>query len=197
MRWSEVALDALGAPAVDIDEQIRPGSRLAASMTRIASSMAISCPVCARARSSSVSALRRTRLLTRAISWTSSTGLVRKSSAPACRPLTRSDGWSSAVIITTGTWAVRPSALRRRHTSNPSISGIITSSRTMSIWPSAQIARASRPDEAVLTSKYSAVRRASSRRTLVGISSTISTRAVKDRPPLDARTYPGFQGPRP
>jgi len=39
---------------------------------------------------------------TRAISATSETGLVRKSSAPDSSPLTRSEGWSSAVTITTG-----------------------------------------------------------------------------------------------
>mgnify|MGYP002682313978 CR=1 FL=1 len=39
---------------------------------------------------------------TREISATSVTGLVRKSSAPASRPRTRSDGWSSAVTMTTG-----------------------------------------------------------------------------------------------
>ncbi len=41
----------------------------------------------ARVRSSSVTAFSRTRLRTRAISAVSSSGLVRKSSAPASRPL--------------------------------------------------------------------------------------------------------------
>ena len=56
----------------------------------------------ARMRSSSVIILSRASERTRAISATSDTGLVRKSSAPASSPCTRSDGWSSAVTITTG-----------------------------------------------------------------------------------------------
>ena len=53
-------------------------------------------------RNSSVIILSRASERTRAISATSETGLVRKSSAPACSPFTRSDGWSSAVTMTTG-----------------------------------------------------------------------------------------------
>src|ERR1019366_3362353 len=49
----------------------------------------------------------------------------------------------------------------RRQTSNPSIPGIITSSKTMSHLPLAQSAKASAPFVAVKTSKYSALSRAS------------------------------------
>ena len=53
-------------------------------------------PICssveARISISSVSILSRARFLTRLTSATSSTGLVRKSSAPASSPLTLSDG---------------------------------------------------------------------------------------------------------
>src|SRR5262245_29328986 len=80
--------------------------------------------------------------------------------------------------MTTGMWWVAGLALRRRQTSNPSISGIITSSRTMSHWARSQIASASRPLMATVTSKYSAVRRASSSLTLASTSSTTRTRAV-------------------
>jgi hypothetical protein len=58
------------------------------------------------------------------------------------------------------------------------MSGIITSSRTMSHSALAQIASASAPLIAVATSKYSAERRASNSFTLAGTSSTTSTRAV-------------------
>src|SRR5712691_2519063 len=72
--------------------------------------------------------------------------------------------------------------LRRRHTSNPSMSGIITSSSTMSHWARSQIASASGPPTAVTTSKYSAVSRASSSLALAGTSSTTRTRAVIEPP---------------
>jgi hypothetical protein len=58
--------------------------------------------VCARMRSSSVTIFSRDSERTRETSAMSLTGLVRKSSAPASRPATRSDGWSSAVTMTTG-----------------------------------------------------------------------------------------------
>ena len=64
--------------------------------------MPISRDVTARMRNSSVIILSRVSERTRAISATSDTGLVRKSSAPASRPATRSDDWSSAVTMTTG-----------------------------------------------------------------------------------------------
>jgi hypothetical protein len=64
--------------------------------------MPISREVTARMRNSSVTIFSRASERTRDTSATSVTGLVRKSSAPASRPLTRSDGWSSAVTITTG-----------------------------------------------------------------------------------------------
>ena len=112
---------------------------------------------------SSVSSLSRARFFTRVISAMSSTGLVRKSSAPASSPLTRSAGWSSAVTMMTGICCVRGSAFSRRQTSNPSMPGIITSSRTTSARSRVQICRASGPLRAVRTSKYSAVSRASSK----------------------------------
>jgi hypothetical protein len=99
-------------------------------------------PICssveARISISSVSILSRARFLTRVISAMSSTGLVRKSSAPASSPFTRSDGWSSAVTMITGMCRVRGSALSRRQTSKPSMPGIITSSRTTSARSRAQ-----------------------------------------------------------
>ena len=68
--------------------------------------MPISREVTARMRSSSVTIFSRTSERTRASSARSETGLVRKSSAPASSPRTRSDGWSSAVTMTTGMWWV-------------------------------------------------------------------------------------------
>ncbi len=55
-------------------------------------------------------------------------GLVMKSSVPASTAASTSLGWSSAVTISTDTPAVAGSARSRRHTSNPLIFGIITSS---------------------------------------------------------------------
>src|SRR5712692_826188 len=153
----------------------RPGSATAASS---GSWMPISREVSARMRNSSVTSLRRVSERTRAIRAMSETGLVRKSSAPASSPRTRSDGWSSAVTITTGMWWVAGLALSRRHTSKPSMSGIITSSSTMSHCPRSQIASASAPPTAVTTSKYSAVSRASRSLAFAGTSSTTRTRAV-------------------
>ena len=80
--------------------------------------------------------------------------------------------------MTTGMWWVERLALMRRQTSKPSMSGIITSSRTMSHSAFSQIASASLPLMAVTTSKYSADSRASSSFTLAGTSSTTRTRAV-------------------
>src|SRR5664279_1876316 len=107
----------------------------------------------------------------------SDTGLVRKSSAPASRPRTRSAGLSSAVTITTGMKCVAGFDFSRRQTSKPSMSGIITSSRMMSHSARAQIASASAPLDAVSTSKYSADSRASNSLTLAGTSSTTRIRA--------------------
>ena len=143
--------------------------------------MPISRDVTARMRSSSVIILRRTSERTRATSAMSDTGLVRKSSAPASRPLTRSEAWSSAVTMTTGRWCVAGLALSRRQTSNPSMSGIITSSSTMSHSARSHTASASWPLSAVMTSKYSADSRASISLTFAGTSSTTRTRAVIDR----------------
>src|ERR1041384_8382241 len=58
------------------------------------------------------------------------------------------------------------------------MSGIITSSRTMSHSERSHIASASRPLLAVITSKYSADSRAASSFTFAGTSSTTRTRAV-------------------
>ncbi len=148
----------------------------------------ISSEVMARMRSSSVIIFRRVSERTRAISTTSDTGLVRKSSAPASSPRTRSDGESSAVTITTGMKCVAGLDFSRRQTSKPSMSGIMTSSRMMSHSARAQIASASAPLQAVTTSKYSADRRASSSLTLAGTSSTTRIRAdiansLPDKPP--------------
>ncbi len=145
------------------------------------------CPVVSRMRSSSVIILRRTRLLTRANSATSLTGLVRKSSAPASRPCTRSEGASSAVTMTTGTWASSASAFMRRQTSKPSMPGIITSRRTRSgLWAEAAFS-ASGPLDAVTTSKYSAESLASSSFTLAAMSSTTRMRAVTRMLPQAAK----------
>src|ERR1700710_773894 len=137
----------------------------------------ISSEVMARMRSSSVIIFNRVSDRTRAISTTSDTGFVKKSSAPASSPRTRSEGLSSAVTITTGMKCVAGLAFRRRQTSKPSMSGIITSSRMMSHSARAQIASASAPLDAVNTSKYSAASRASSSFTLAEISSTTKIRA--------------------
>ena len=87
----------------------------------------------------------RVRLRTRANSATSSIGLVRKSSAPAFRPVSRSWRPSSAVTSTMGMWRVLASAFSRRQTSKPSMPGIITSSRMMSGWVSAAAVSAAGP----------------------------------------------------
>src|ERR1700741_2031002 len=84
--------------------------------------------------------------------------------------------------MTTGIWCVSGLDLSWRHTSKPSNSGIITSSRTMSHSARSQGANASAPLLAVTTSKYSAESRASSSFTLAGTSSTTRMRAVIDAP---------------
>ncbi|MEA2871111.1 MAG: hypothetical protein QOH67_1087, partial [Hyphomicrobiales bacterium] len=157
-------------------------ARLSAAIS--GSLMPMSREVTARMRNSSAAILSRTSERTRASSAMSDTGFVRKSSAPASRPRTRSDGWSSAVTITTGMWCVTGFAFSRRHTSKPSISGIITSSSTMSHCARSQSASASAPELAVETSKYSAVSRASSSFTFAGMSSTTRMRAVIGAPPF-------------
>ena len=96
-------------------------------------------------RSSSVTIFNRASERTRETSATSVTGLVRKSSAPASSPRTRSDGWSSAVTMTTGIWWVAGLDLSWRQTSKPSMSGIMTSSSTMSHSARSQTASASAP----------------------------------------------------
>src|ERR1700710_349251 len=156
---------------------MRPPMPLSATALRSGASMPISSEVMARMRSSSVIIFNRVSERTRAISTTSDTGLVRKSSAPASRPRTRSDGLSSAVTITTGMKCVAGLDFRRRQTSKPSMSGIMTSSRMMSHSAREQISSASVPLDAVNTSKYSADRRASKSLTLAGTSSTTRIRA--------------------
>ena len=88
--------------------------------------------VCSRMRHSSIIIFRRTSERTRANSARSLTGLVRKSSAPASRPRTRSAALGERRHHDDGNMRVRGLALMRRQTSNPSMPGIMTSSRTMS-----------------------------------------------------------------
>ena len=57
----------------------------------------------------------------------------------------------SAVIITTGMSRYRSSSLIQRHTSKPSMSGIMTSSRTRSMSSWVMISRAASPSVAVCT----------------------------------------------
>jgi hypothetical protein len=90
--------------------------------------------------------LSRARFFTRVMSAMSSTGLARKSSAPASSPCTLSEVWSSAVTMTTGTCMVLGEALMRRHTSKPSIAGIMTSSSTTSTRSISRISSASGPE---------------------------------------------------
>ena len=158
--------------------RMRARSSDSALMRAASSDMPVWRPVRARISISSVSILRRARFLTRVTSAISSTGLVRKSSAPPSSPRTLSETWSSAVTRTTGTWWVFGLALMRRQVSKPSISGIMTSSSTTSTRSRSQISSASLPLPAVSTSKYSAERRASSSFTFAGMSSTTRTRAV-------------------
>src|SRR6202166_4984227 len=62
------------------------------------------------------------------------------------------------------------------------MSGIMTSSSTRSHWARSQIASASWPLDAVMTSKYSADSRASSSLTLAATSSTTRIRADIENP---------------
>src|SRR6185437_3889544 len=79
-------------------------------------------------------------------------------------------------------WCVAGFDLSLRQTSKPSMSGIITSSSTMSHSARSHTASASSPLSAVMTSKYSADNRASRSFTLAGTSSTTRTRAVMIAP---------------
>src|SRR5690348_13757073 len=119
----------------------------------------------------------RTSERTRAKSAISLTGLERKSSAPASRPRTRSAASVNAVTITTGMSAVRASALSRRQTSNPSMRGIITSSRMRSGRSSWAMRSARSPSLAASTLKYSLASLASSSLTFTSTSSTTRMRA--------------------
>src|SRR5260221_11529710 len=156
---------------------MRPPVPVSAMALRSGACTPISSEVSARMRSSSVIIFSRVSDRTRAISTMSVTGLVRKSSAPASSPRTRSAGLSSAVTITTGMKCVAGLDFSRRQTSKPSMSGIITPSRVMSHSARAQISSASAPLDAVRTSKYSADSRASNSLTLAGTSSTTRMRA--------------------
>ena len=98
---------------------------------------------------------------TRARSTVLSTGLVRKSSAPASRALTRSSTSCSAVTMTTGMILASSSAFSRRTTSNPSIPGIMTSSRIRSGGDSAAFTSPSSPFRARSTAYPNGARRAS------------------------------------
>src|SRR5579864_8598846 len=169
---------------------MRPSRPVSITASRSGLSMPISLDVSARRRSSSVTIFSRASERTRDTSCTSVTGLVRKSSAPASRPRTRSDGWSSAVTMTTGMWWVNGLDLSLRQTSKPSMSGIITSSSTMSHSARSQRSKACSPLWAVMTSKYSADRRASRSFTLAGTSSTTRTRAVMIAPSGRAQEVP-------
>src|SRR5450631_563398 len=171
---------------------MRPPLPASAMASRSGACTPISREVMARMRSSSVIILSRVSERTRAISTTSDTGLVRKSSAPASRPRTRSAGLSSAVTMTTGMKCVAGLDFSRRQTSKPSMSGIMTSSRIMSHSARAQIASASAPLEAVRTSKYSADSRASSSLTLAATSSTTRIRADIETLPSTDKTSDGF-----
>src|SRR5205823_6584279 len=167
---------------------MRPPTPLSATAVRSGASMPISSEVMARMRSSSVIIFSRVSERTRAISTMSDTGLVKKSSAPASSPRTRSAGLSSAVMITTGMKWVAGLDFSRRQTSKPSMSGIMMSSSTMSHSARAHIASASAPLEAVSTSKYSADNRASRSFTLAGISSTTRIRADMETQLLPDKT---------
>src|SRR5690242_2682580 len=156
---------------------MRPPFPVSLTALRSGACTPISSEVIARMRNSSVIIFSRVSERTRAISTRSETGLVRKSSAPASSPRTRSDGLSRAVIITTGMKCVAGLDFRRRQTSKPSMSGIMTSSRMMSHSARSHIFSASAPLAAVSTSKYSADSRASSSFTLAGTSSTTRIRA--------------------
>src|SRR6266478_5027364 len=171
---------------------MRPPLPESATAPRSGACTPISSEVMARRRSSSVIIFRRVSERTRAISTMSDTGLVRKSSAPASRPRTRSAGLSSAVTMTTGMKWVAGLDLSRRQTSKPSMSGIITSSRMMSHSAREQICSASSPLDAVRTSKYSADRRASSNLTLAETSSTTRIRADTQTYSLPNKTPYGF-----
>src|SRR6185437_8269841 len=162
---------------------MRPPFPVSATASRSGACTPISSEVTARKRNSSVIIFKRVNERTRAISTTSDTGLVRKSSAPASSPRTRSDGLSSAVTITTGMKWVAGLDFSRRQTSKPSMSGIMTSSRMISHSEREQISSASAPLEAVSTSKYSADSRASSSLTFAGTSSTTRIRALIELDP--------------
>src|SRR5260221_2904063 len=82
--------------------------------------------------------------------------------------------------MTTGICDVAGSALSRRHTSKPSISGIMTSSSTRSGSSAAQITSAAAPLAAVKTSKYSLASLARRSLTLMSTSSTTRMRADID-----------------
>src|SRR5436305_1181831 len=81
---------------------MRPPLPASATALRSGGCTPISSDVIARMRNSSVIIFSRVNERTRAISTTSETGFVKKSSAPASRPRTRSAGLSSAGLMTIG-----------------------------------------------------------------------------------------------
>src|ERR1700722_5456499 len=105
--------------------------------------------------SSSVICFRRSSERVRARSSFRSMGLHRKSSAPALIPLMRSSVAVRPVISTTGVSRVSGALLMRRHTSKPSIPGIMMSRRIKSGRKVAHSAMAVRPSGASRTSKPS------------------------------------------
>ena len=131
-------------------------------------------------RSSSVIILRRASERTRAISATSDTGLVRKSSAPASRPahavgrlVERRDHDHRNVMG--GRIVLEPAAdLEAVHVGHHHVEQHDVAFRALADRQRLAAAMA------VMTSKYSADSRASSSLTLAGTSSTTRTRAVID-----------------
>src|SRR5579864_9372484 len=93
----------------------------------------------------------------------------------------------------TGMSVVLGSLLSRRQTSKPSISGIITSSRTISGRSLFTACNASWPLDAVRTVKYSLDSFASSSRTLTSTSSTTRTRADMAQLRLTQESFDGLQ----
>ena len=81
-----------------------------------------------------------------------SKGLVRKSSAPASIPSTRSSFWARAVSRMVTTYPVRWDPRMRRMSSSPSSPGIIQSVMTIGVSPASNNCHASAPSWAAVTS---------------------------------------------
>ena len=106
---------------------------------------------CVTASCRSRSRLRRSRVRTRASSSARSTGLVRKSSAPASSPRSRSVASSRAVTSMIGIIAVEGTVFSRRVTASPFMPGMRTSSRMRSGGAAATEASALAPSTASAT----------------------------------------------